>query len=337
MSVSFFTPVINQNNVNGVPTLGDYAERFFDFGQKCCIVSGIDGNTIGAREDIWYNRASMKEIALKIAVCVLSLFTVPLAMLIVKCVYRIKYAYVMEQEANWQDVPYIRALDPGAHQNANYQLQDVVDRIKQLATEGKKMCLILGRIDSEPLPQESDPNVCWVSLDLFSTGNIPPDRLHLWVSLNGDDSPGLDDVMPKLQGIFDKVVADWSSWKCCGTGGDDSAIDKCFRLLKPNNPNSELMFEESISCGSRAFSTEPECSETGYSLPYAERDNQQMHADCELEVRRIVRDKLDHLFDSHRLVTGTVYPYQYHFTPPRAFTYYHVVGTKPTAALDGLT
>lgn len=362
MSVSFFTPVINQNGVHGVPTLGDYTERFFDFGQKRCIVSGVDGTTIGAREV--NDTVSMKEIALKVAVCVLTLFTVPLAMLIVKCVYRFKYAYIMEQ-ANCQNASHISALDPGAHQNANYNppicsrhpgahqnanyhLQDVVDRIKQLAAEGKKMCLILGRKDNEPLPPESDPNVCWISLDTLSTGQIPADRLHLWLSFDKHLTPCLDDVMPDLQGIFDKVVADSCVWHLLGgdvgrdEGEDDSPIEKCFRLLKPNNPTSELIFQEIMRTGFPLALTEPTFNDTGYSLPSSEMNNEEMHKDYKKKVKALIWNKIHKLFNAVHLDNTNPYPYYHHprrayRNPPGVRAYYHLMGTKPADAVDTLT
>lgn len=329
MSISFGTPVINQFHIKGVPTLGDYAERFFDFGQARYVVANCNGNTIKALEDS--SRAPIWEIALKVAVCVLSLFTVPLAMLIIKCVYRKQYTFVELPQRAYN--PNVIAATPSSHQAANYQLNDVVARIKQLVAEGKKMCLIIGRTDAEPLPDESDPDTCWVSLDIQSTGQIPPDRLHLWLNFTNNTMPSLDSVMEDIQGLFDKVCVDISVWHRLAQLRD-SPMRKCFSLLKPDQPTSELIFEKSITPSFDNLtwnSNKPVCNEYGYTLPIRDAENNEMSEKCEKDVIDIITSKLQKLFDSVELVEGEVYPHQY---SPCIRPYFHAKGTKPADAAE---
>lgn len=107
----------------------------------------------------------------------------------------------------------------------------VIEKINQAREDGKKVILVIGRHDAEPLPQE-EVDAVYVSLDEQPRSIEPPaeGRLHLEMEFNSklDFSP--------LHGLFDTVIVDFSTLK---------SIDS-WDILKPllhPNPNSTLITE----------------------------------------------------------------------------------------------
>ncbi|MCB1067691.1 MAG: hypothetical protein KDK56_05855 [Simkania sp.] len=112
----------------------------------------------------------------------------------------------------------------------------VIEKINQAREEGKKVILVIGRHDAEPLPQDEE-NAVYISLDEQPRAIIPPaeGRLHLQMDFNSkhDFSP--------LHGLFDTVIVDFSTLKFL----DNWDILK--PLLHPN-PNSTLITELPTVC-----------------------------------------------------------------------------------------
>lgn len=112
----------------------------------------------------------------------------------------------------------------------------VIEKINQTREEGKKVILVIGRHDAEPLPQD-EKNTVYVSLDEQPRSIVPPaeGRLHLQMDFNSkhDFSP--------LHGLFDTVIVDFSTLKFL----DNWDILK--PLLHPN-PNSTLITELPTVC-----------------------------------------------------------------------------------------
>jgi len=85
---------------------------------------------------------------------------------------------------------------------------EVIHKVNQARAEGKKVTLVVGRHDSEPLPQAEDVTV-YVSLDERPRFNEKPShgRLHLEMEIDAkhDFSP--------LHGLFDTVIVDFSTMK----------------------------------------------------------------------------------------------------------------------------
>ncbi|WP_420422368.1 hypothetical protein [Simkania sp.] len=110
----------------------------------------------------------------------------------------------------------------------------VIERINQAREEGKKVILVIGRHDAEPLPKEEDDAV-YVSLDEQPRSIVPPaeDRLHLQMEFNSKF-----DFYP-MHSLFDTVIVDFSTMK---------SVDN-WDILKPllhPSPDSTLITEVPI-------------------------------------------------------------------------------------------
>lgn len=108
--------------------------------------------------------------------------------------------------------------------------QRVIHSIKDLSLRGNKIGLFIGRTLKEELPVEE--NVVWISFDKIVEGDLSS-RLHIVGNINQIDK--------KLEGLFDKVVVDQSTWKFF----DEDPIPYLKGLLKINS-TSELIFENAF-------------------------------------------------------------------------------------------
>ncbi len=131
----------------------------------------------------------------------------------------------------------------------SYKLGEIIAKIKTLQSEGKTICLFLGRTPLEHLPSdrnEAKGNDVWISADIslnpFLDTLYPPQlidssdltqRLYLWLNFNEQEDLIL------IQGLFDKIVIDQSTVK--EFRKHDFA--KRFSILL-HTPESELIFED---------------------------------------------------------------------------------------------
>lgn len=87
-----------------------------------------------------------------------------------------------------------------------YAFGSVLQKIDALISEGKKICLFIGRRPHEKLPteqKEAKPDEIWVSGDISLNGAIPENRYHLWLDFNEPDEHFL-----YLRAKFDLIVVD---------------------------------------------------------------------------------------------------------------------------------
>jgi hypothetical protein len=134
---------------------------------------------------------------------------------------------VLNKDYCYQDASSLEEL------RATYDLEGTIQTIKNLSQGDKKICLFIGRVGDEPLPEEE--GVIWVSGDIgFATRPYSlKERIHIVHDFT--DEEGLS----RLHGLFDKIVVDQST---CKDLGDD--FISCFaRLLKPTS-QSVLIFEK---------------------------------------------------------------------------------------------
>ena len=87
------------------------------------------------------------------------------------------------------------------------EFNTVVEKIKNLIKDGKKIYLFVGRTLEERMPKEKE--VVWVSLDQYKFPSYEEnsfvkveDRLHLHMDMNDLEK------MKKLKGLFDRIVFD---------------------------------------------------------------------------------------------------------------------------------
>ena len=114
-----------------------------------------------------------------------------------------------------------------------YEFGEMVGKINQILSEGKKACLFIGRTSSEALPP-NDQKEEWVSADMYRVNSGKegiPGRIHLWIDCNQQDA------IESLRGLFDKIVIDQSTTKFLN---DDFA--KRFSVML-RSPESTLIFE----------------------------------------------------------------------------------------------
>src|SRR3984957_19454566 len=95
----------------------------------------------------------------------------------------------------------------------NYNLQEVIDKIKTLAASEHTLCLFIGRQPSEPLPKET--HAVWISGDKVVNTEIPDDRLHLWLDFIDSDQ------LKQLTHLFDKIIIDNSTVKFLGPNAEN--------------------------------------------------------------------------------------------------------------------
>jgi hypothetical protein len=135
-------------------------------------------------------------------------------------------AEITELNQKWQEIEstHVWKQTPGEDpsqtpEKQNYQLGETIAKIKKLQSEGKSICLFVGRTPLEKLPShynEAKENEVWISGDIAlvsSEGFIELEnselnqRIHLWFDFNHQE--GLD----LIQGLFDKIVIDCSTPK----------------------------------------------------------------------------------------------------------------------------
>ena len=108
-----------------------------------------------------------------------------------------------------------------------------IEKIKNYIAQGFKVYLFIGRGPAEPLPNPSDTNAIFVSLDhSLRTPEELADRLHLILSCNDNTEIAM------IQHLFSKVIVDQSTMKFFTPG----IIDRLTSLLNDDLDNS-LVFE----------------------------------------------------------------------------------------------
>lgn len=104
-----------------------------------------------------------------------------------------------------------------------------IDAILKASTEGKKVGLIIGRDKDQPVPVED--GFLWVAGNIVGDPAVLENRVDLQMDFNEPET------VQKLQGLFDKVVVDFSTLK---------AIVGAWRFLRPMLkplPESQLITE----------------------------------------------------------------------------------------------
>ncbi len=114
----------------------------------------------------------------------------------------------------------------------NYSFEEVVQKVKNLSTGNLKVCLFVGRVGDEPLPNEEGE--VWISTDInFASKPYSLDqRIHIWCDFQDEAR------ISKFYRLFDKVVIDQST--CKGLG--ENFIFTSAALLKPS-PESIFICE----------------------------------------------------------------------------------------------
>ncbi len=117
-------------------------------------------------------------------------------------------------------------------------LEQSIAKIDAFITQGKKLCLFVGRTPREPLPSdrgEAKPDEVWVSLDESNAGPaVSADRIHLQFNFNHQN------LIRKLNKKFDLIVVDFSVIKFLS---DDFA--NRFRVMFRTS-ETRMMFESSL-------------------------------------------------------------------------------------------
>lgn len=101
-----------------------------------------------------------------------------------------------------------------------YRFGETVSKLKSFQSQGKKLCLFMGRTPYEKLPSDNNeamPNEIWASADIAlispeyreSIKDLPGtgERYHFWMDLNHQPS------LMIVCGLFDKIVIDISMTK----------------------------------------------------------------------------------------------------------------------------
>jgi hypothetical protein len=156
---------------------------------------------------------------------------------------------ITELNQKWQEIESTHVWKQTPEENLSqisekqtYKLGEITAKIKKLQSEGKSICLFVGRTPLEKLPShysEAKENEVWVSGDIAL---VSPEgfkeledselnqRIHLWFDFNHQE--GLD----LIQGLFDKIVIDCSTPKFL-----NNDFIKRFSILL-HSPQSEMIF-----------------------------------------------------------------------------------------------
>lgn len=116
--------------------------------------------------------------------------------------------------------------------NINYEEHNerVIKEIEGLAAKGRLLGCFVCRLIDQSLPQDKERT--WVSLDIAEFTTVPQDgRLHLKFDVQNRNQ------MQRLQGLFDRVVLDWTSILCCIKPYKDLG------LLLRDNEEAQLVIE----------------------------------------------------------------------------------------------
>lgn len=134
------------------------------------------------------------------------------------------------------------------YRKEDYRLSEVIAKIKNLQTEGKLICLFIGRTPCERLPpdfNEAKENEFWFTGDIALIHSEYHEVLkenptidnHLWFDFNHQQGLNL------INGLFDKIVIDQSTVKAF-----PNDFPKRFASLLRNS-ESEMIFESYIQHG----------------------------------------------------------------------------------------
>lgn len=321
MKVSFFTPIVNTNHKPNNPCLGNLVESYFDIGQKRYSITEIAGKNIEIRQEKNAKHPPAWITALKVASYLTILL--PLIMLALKCVYRFTNHFIEQPSVRIAPL-----LNVASNSNPHCPVQ--VAQIKALVAAGKSVRLMYGRTDCDPLPDEG-PNVVWVSLFHFSSAQVPPNRIHLWMDFSNYRS--FDD----LHGLFDTIVIDQSLWSSVFNGVSynkrkkdyiKTPIELFYALLKPGN-SSKLIFESSHQfCASPSnINSLPVYHDNRVEVSINEMLHKRNYPQIKQEAIQRTTAKIKSLF--HTVIYHPVsnYPHQYRFPPPQC-AYFEAIGPK---------
>ncbi len=223
----------------------------------------------------------------------------------------------------------------------SYKLGETVAKIKTLQSEGKTICLFIGRIPLEKLPSdcsEAKENEVWVSADISFTpseycaqmidSTDLTQRLYLWVDFNQQEGLVL------IRGLFDKIIIDQSTVK--GIRNDDFA--KRFSILF-HTSESEMVFEDPSWWGMRFDESSDKLftfSTNNYATMFdlmmliekCESTNQEMN-DLSWEISRAeTKAHLETIFHSVQEHIDEPYPYQTNYNNEGKDRFYIVRNPK---------
>lgn len=182
------------------PLLWQLAENYLNIGQKAYEVTRIEGKVV------CLERTTKKSNLFSTVIKITSYLTIvfPLLALTVKKFYR------------------------KSHQFTVTKLDDIISELRRVQVNGMKLALFVGRGPQQTVPQES--GWIWCSLDLEKK-TVVSTRLHLEMNFNDTAT------MAKIQGLFDKVVSDYSVIKFI------SSPWKTLYNLLVSKPHAELIAE----------------------------------------------------------------------------------------------
>ncbi len=215
----------------------------------------------------------------------------------------------------WAD--FINETEQSKAKKEVYKFGETIAKIQSFQSQGKSICLFMGRTPLEKLPPdhgEAKENEIWISSDIAwispegyeELKNTPDveERLHLWVNFNHQESLYL------IKGLFDKIVIDQSTTKAL-----KNDFARRFAILLRNS-ESKMIFENPV----RAFHCftplpddfEFDCSNYSITTPMDDAfidKEEKIQSDCYKEYREstskedIQRDLNDYLESSGRMVT----------------------------------
>ena len=182
--LSINTTIDNLDSFNP-SVLWQIVENYCNIGQKTYRIIELKENLISLKE------TKPKTKNLYTAIKIISCFTVllPLFALTLREYYRSYYQF--------------KVIIP-----PTYNLDVVINQIKEQQKKGLNLGLFVGRRDNQTLPQEK--GWVWCSLDNAEITSSLENHLHLNMDFNNENE------MQKIQGLFDKVITDYSVLKFLG-------------------------------------------------------------------------------------------------------------------------
>lgn len=219
----------------GLSILWQASENYLDIGKKANQIHSVSDRIITITPSS--HKAKWIHTVLKI----ISYITVilPLIALIIKAVYRKKYAIEI-----YKPTPSTKP----------YSLNSVINKIINARIEGLKVGVFVGKQDEEPIPKEK--GWLWVSLDCAMQKALDLDRPHLKIDVN---TPAID----LLYQLCNKVVVDISVIKFF-----DTIWEPLHSMLSPE-ADSELMVEALSGINSFTQENEPiyDIENATYKIP----------------------------------------------------------------------
>ncbi len=196
------------------------------------------------------------------------------------------------QPQEWGASPFGNQSEETKSARQNYNFGEMIGKIKTLQSEGKTICLFVGRTPLEKLPSdqgEAKENEVWVSADIslkpYCSWNNPciestdlTQRLYLWLDLNERR------LFVSIKGLFDKIVFDQSTSKFLGKN-----FYQHFSILL-HSDESEMLFKDPST--------------------YQERPDKIHPQDISSWQCAAIKEHLETIFHTVEHHEGTDYPYK---------------------------